>query len=503
MAFDTAPREDEAIHDVLVIGAGFAGLCMGIKLREAGREDFVILERGDAVGGTWRDNRYPGCACDVQSHLYSFSFEPNPDWTRMFAPQPEIWAYLEHCADKYQLRSKLRFGENVVEARWDDAALRWTVWTASGRRYRARVLVSGMGGLSNPAYPDIDGLADFQGPVLHSAAWDYDVPLEGRRVAVIGTGASAIQFVPQIAPQVARLSLFQRSAPWIMPKPDRAISRFERRLFRRLPVLQKLQRIALYWQLESRILGFALDPRLMKLAALMARRHLRRQVKDPVLREKLRPNYAFGCKRVLISNDYYPALARGNVEVVTDGIARITAGGVQTRDGRRHDADVIILGTGFKVQDPLPRGAIFGRDGVDIVDTWPHGPEAYRGVSVAGFPNLFMLVGPNSGLGHNSMVLMIEAQVAYVMQALEAMRERGVAALDVRRDVQDAYNQRLQAKTVDTVWTSGCNSWYLNAEGRNTALWPGSTAAYRLMMRRLAPADYEWLGVAEGAPAPA
>lgn len=502
MAFDAGPAVGgETVHDVLIIGSGFAGLCMGIKLREAGHEDFVILERSDAVGGTWRDNHYPGCACDVQSHLYSFSFEPNPEWTRMFAPQPEIRRYLEHCTDKYQLRSKLRFGENVVEARWDEAALRWQVRTGSGRRYVARVVVSGMGGLSNPAYPAIEGLEDFQGPTLHSAVWDHDVPLAGKRVAVVGTGASAIQFVPQIAPKVAHLDLFQRSPPWLMPKPDRAISRLERRLFRRWPVLQKLQRIALYWQLESRILGFALNPRLMKVASLMALRHLRRQIKDPVLREKLRPDYAFGCKRVLISNDYYPALARDNVEVVTDGIARITATGVETRDGRHHAADVLIFGTGFKVQDPLPRGAIYGRGGVDIVDTWPQGPEAYRGVSVAGFPNLFMLIGPNTGLGHNSMVLMIEAQVRYVIDAMQAMREQGAAALDVRREVQDAYNERLQARTTDTVWTSGCNSWYLNEAGRNTALWPGSTASYRLMMRRPRFADYETLRAEEKTPA--
>jgi cation diffusion facilitator CzcD-associated flavoprotein CzcO len=496
MAFD-AGSGGNAVHEVLIIGSGFAGLGMAIKLREAGITDFVVLERGDSVGGTWRDNRYPGCACDVQSHLYSFSFEPNPEWTRMFAPQPEIRAYLEHCTDKYALRPHIRLNQNVTQARWDEDARLWRVRTEAGDTYAGRILVSGMGGLSNPAYPDIDGLTRFKGPMFHSAEWDYDVDLKGKRVAVIGTGASAVQFVPKIAPEAAHVDLFQRSAPWIMPKPDRQITALERAAFRRLPALQQARRAALYWQLEGRILGFALDPRLMKLPEAMARRHIRKQIKDPVLREKVTPTYAFGCKRVLISNDYYPALARDNVDVVTDDIASVTATGVRMASGELRKADVIILGTGFKVQDPLPRGAIFGRDGLDILDTWPNGPEAYKGVAVAGFPNLFMLVGPNSGLGHNSMVFMIESQVAYVMDAIRRMRAQKLAAIEVRREVQDEYNATLQATTADTVWTSGCRSWYLDANGKNTALWPGSTVAYRLMTRRIRLADYRLTPVAE------
>ena len=342
----------EQVYGTVIVGTGFAGLGMAIKLKQSGERDFLVLEKAGEVGGTWRDNHYPGCACDVQSHLYSFSFEPNPGWSRMFSPQPEIWAYLRQCAAKHGLYPHIRFQAELSEARWDEEARLWRLKTGDGQRLAARVLVSGTGGLSRPAYPTgIKGLGTFAGKTFHSQDWDHGYDLRGKRVAVIGTGASAIQFVPQIQKQVARLDLYQRTPPWIVPKPDRPISDGERRLFRRLPLAQKLYRTAIYWMLEARVLGFAINPKLMKLIQRIALAHIHRQVKDPALRAKLTPDYVIGCKRVLISNDYYPALAQPNVEVVTDGIREVRAHGIVGADGVERKIDAIIFGTGFHAVD--------------------------------------------------------------------------------------------------------------------------------------------------------
>ncbi|WP_295680702.1 NAD(P)/FAD-dependent oxidoreductase [uncultured Nevskia sp.] len=488
MAYDAGkPNENKQI---LIIGSGFAGLCMAIKLREQGIEDFQILERGDDVGGTWRDNHYPGCACDVQSHLYSFSFEPNPEWTRMFARQPEIKAYLEKCAAKYDLRRHIVFGANVQNARYDEATATWTVKTADGRSFSGRVLVSGMGGLSNPAMPNVKGLDSFKGKAFHSAHWDHGYDLSDKRVAVIGTGASAIQFVPQIQKAAKRVDLYQRTAPWIMPKPDREIGSRERRLYRALPALQNAYRTAIYWMLESRVLGFAVNPKLMTMVEGVARGHIKRQIKDPALRAKVTPDYTIGCKRILISNDYYPALAQANVDVITDDIVEVRANSVVDSAGNERVVDAIIYGTGFKAQDPMPRGTVFGNGGVDLLDAWKTGPEAYLGLSVAGFPNFFMLVGPNTGLGHNSMVFMIESQVAYVMDALRTMRKQKLRAVDVKPDAQVTFNESIQGQLSKTVWTSGCKSWYVDANGKNTTLWPGFTFIYRGKTRRFPATAY-------------
>lgn len=495
MAYD-AGKPVEA-KQVLIIGSGFAGLGMAIKLREAGIEDFQILERGSDVGGTWRDNHYPGCACDVQSHLYSFSFEPNPDWTRMFARQPEIRAYLEKCADKYDLRRHIVFGANVQTARYDDASASWTVTTADGRSFKAQVLVSGMGGLSNPAMPNIKGLEKFKGKAFHSAHWDHSYDLAGKKVAVIGTGASAIQFVPQLQKAAGRVDLYQRTAPWIMPKPDREIGQIERVLYRRFPALQNAYRTAIYWALESRVLGFAVNPKLMTLVQGIARSHIKKQIADPTLRAKVTPDYTIGCKRILISNDYYPALAQDNVEVITDSIAEVRANSIVDANGVERKVDAIIYGTGFKAQDPMPRGTVFGKGGVDLLDAWKDGPEAYLGLSVAGFPNFFMLVGPNTGLGHNSMVFMIESQVAYVMDALKTMKARQLRAVDVKPDAQVSFNKGIQGKLTKTVWTSGCKSWYVDANGKNTTLWPGFTFVYRGKTRRFKADQYQLEAAAE------
>ena len=490
MAFDAPTPGDSTPVSTLIIGTGFAGLGMAIRLKQEGDDDFLVLERAQGVGGTWRDNTYPGCACDVQSHLYSFSFEQNPDWTRMFAPQPEIRAYLERCAEKYGIGPHLRFGAEVVQSRYDEAAQRWDVHTRDGRRFSARVLVAGVGGLSTPAYPQLKGIAKFKGKVFHSAEWDHGYELAGKRIAVIGTGASAIQFVPRLQKTAARVNLYQRTPPWIMPKPDRRISAAEQKLFRRFPKAQQAIREAIYWSLEGRVLGFVLNPKVMKLPELIARRHIRKQIADPALRAKVTPDFAFGCKRVLISDDYYPALAQPNVEVITDGIREVRAHSVVTADGVERPVDCIVYGTGFKAQDPLPRGAIFGRGGVDILDSWKDGPEAYLGTSIAGFPNLFMLVGPNTGLGHSSMVYMIESQIAYVMDALRTMRARGLAEVEVKADVQARFNAGLQKQLGGSIWASGCKSWYVNEQGKNTTLWPGFTFRFRQATKQFRLADY-------------
>lgn len=471
-------------HRIIVVGTGFSGLCMGVKLREMGEDDFVLLERAGEVGGTWRDNTYPGCACDVESHLYSFSFEPNPNWSRLYAPQPEIFAYLRHVARKYDLMRHIRFHANLIGARWDEARRLWVVRAEDGRVFEGEVLVSGMGGLSNPAYPDIPGLDRFEGPQFHSATWRHDVDLNDKRVAVIGSGASAIQFVPQIAPKVAHLSYFQRTPPWVVPKMDRPVTPRERADFQANPWRQRIARNKLYWMLEARFLAFKYKPEWMGLVAKVGKHRIRKHIKDPALQAKLTPNYTPGCKRLLISNDYYPALARTNVSVITEGIREVTARGVVTQDGREHPADVIIYGTGFKVQDPIPKGAIFGRGGVDLVDLWREGPEAFLGITVAGFPNFFVLMGPNTGLGHNSMVYMIESQAHYIIEALKVMKERRLRTIEVKPEAQAKFVSHVQQALTGTVWNSGCKSWYLNERGRNTAAWPGFTFAYRLKTRR-------------------
>ena len=490
---DAAPNASAPIEtDIAIIGSGFAGLGMAIRLRQAGMTDFIIAEKAESVGGTWRDNHYPGCACDVQSHVYSFSFAPNPRWTRMFARQPEIRAYLEDCTQRFGVQRHLRFGHELASASYDETRHRWHLTFANGQQWSARVLISGMGGLSRAAMPDIPGIETFKGKAFHSQHWDHTYSLEGKRVAVIGTGASAIQFVPQIAPRVSHLNLFQRTPPWIMPKADRAVKPFEQWLFKHLPFTQKIMRSALYCMLESRALGFAVHPSLMKTAQKVAERHLRRQVPDPQLRATLTPNYTMGCKRILISNDYFPALSRQNVSVTTTGIARVEEDAVITTDGARHPADCLIFGTGFQVADPFPAGVVRGRSGVDIVDTWRDGPHAYLGTTLPGYPNFFMIVGPNTGLGHNSMVFMIESQVEYVLRALKTMKVERADAIEVRPQVERAYNEQIQQKLGRAIWsTGGCKSWYLDPKtGKNTTLWPGFAYRFRQATRSFSMDDY-------------
>ncbi|QIT56927.1 NAD(P)/FAD-dependent oxidoreductase [Aquisalimonas sp. 2447] len=484
---DTTPRH----HRVIIIGSGFSGLGTAIRLKEYGEEDFLVLEQEGGIGGTWWVNRYPGCACDVQSHLYSFSFELNPAWSRLYATQPEIRDYLNHCADKYDVRRHVRLRTAVKRLLWDESRRCWWVETDAGH-WSADVVVSGMGGLSRPALPDIPGIQHFRGRTFHSQQWDHDYDPAGERVAVIGTGASAIQFVPQIQPLVQRLDLYQRTPPWIVPKPDRPIAAWKQRLYRRWPAVQKLVRGAIYGVLEGRVLPFAINPRLMALPQRQALRHLRRQVPDPELRRRLTPDYTFGCKRVLISDDYYPAVTRPNVDLITAGISEIREHSVVDGDGNEREVDALILGTGFHAADPVPEGMIVGRDGQDLGTLWRDGPAAYKGTTVAGFPNLFFLMGPNTGLGHSSVVYMIESQIRYVMDALRRMDRERITSVEVLAEAESAYNARVQSRLSGAVWnTGGCRSWYLHpASGRNVTLWPEFTWRFRRQTRRFDMAAY-------------
>ncbi|MBB2495833.1 flavin-containing monooxygenase [Aquipseudomonas ullengensis] len=481
---------EQAPLRVLIIGSGFAGLGLAMRLRQQGVEDFLILEKGSEPGGTWRDNTYPGAACDVPSHLYSFSFEPKTDWTRRYAPQAEIFAYVRQCVAKYQLQSRIRCNSEVAEAEFDEQAALWRVTTADGAQFSARALVSACGQLNRPLYPKITGLERFAGESFHSARWRHDIDLSGKRVAVIGTGASAIQFVPQIMPKVAKLHLFQRSAAYVLPKPDRAYSRFELALMQRFPWTQKLDRGLQYVYHEARGVAFFLVPWLMKPYRANFLRQLARQVPEPELRAKLTPNYPLGCKRILISNDYYAALAQPQAEVVNEAIREISERGVVTADGREREVDVLIYGTGFAASDFLAPMRIRGLGGLDLNQAWRDGAEAYKGISVNGFPNLFLLYGPNTNLGHNSIIYMLESQFPYVLSCLQQL-DQGVRYLDVRAPVQHAWNQRLQHDIEHSVWEQGCNSWYKNAAGKNTNNWAGFTFRYRQHTRQPDWSDYD------------
>jgi cation diffusion facilitator CzcD-associated flavoprotein CzcO len=481
--------------DVIIIGAGFSGLGMAIALLKAGRRSFVVLERAGDVGGTWRDNVYPGCACDIPSALYSFSFDQNPHWSRMYPTQPEIWAYLKGLADRYGLTPFIRFNERLDALTYDEDAGRWRAATARGGRFSARVAVLGMGGLSNPAKPRLNGAERFLGRLFHSAEWDRGYDLTGKRIAVIGSGASAIQIVPEIAPKVARLHQFQRTAPWVMPKPDRPMAAWEKRLFSLVPFTQTLLRGTVYCRNELLVPGFTRYPRILKRAQRLAGAHMEAAVADPALRAKLTPSYVMGCKRVLISNDYYPTLTRDNVELVVDPIDRLTETGVVTQDGAERPVDGVVLATGFTATEPMKDFEVTGPGGRSLASDWAKGPEAYLGVTVAGYPNLFMLMGPNTGLGHNSMVYMIESQIRYVMDALRLMDRKGARAMSPRPGAQAAFNAEIQARLARTVWNAGgCRSWYLTGDGHNSSLWPGFTFEYRARTRKVDAAAYELAG---------
>ncbi|GAA2416695.1 NAD(P)/FAD-dependent oxidoreductase [Actinomadura vinacea] len=480
-----------APHDVVIIGAGFGGIGMAIRLIQAGFEDVVLLERAGDLGGTWRDNTYPGAACDIPSHLYSFSFERKTDWSRRFPPQHEILDYLRHCARKYGVLPRIRFGTEVTEARFDEDEGRWRIATGRGDTLSARILVSACGQLNRPVLPPVPGRESFAGASFHSARWDHGTDLDGKRIAVIGTGASAIQIVPELAGRAARLTVFQRSAPYVIDKPDRPYRGWEKALLRTVPGLHGLSRARLYAQFEARALGFIKYPRLMDLVARRFRANLRGHIDDPALRERLTPGYPMGCKRILLSGDYYPALTEPHVDLVTDPIDRITPGGVRTAGGREHQADVLVYATGFAATDFLAPMKITGRDGRELNEEWRDGAVAHLGITVSGFPNLFLLYGPYTNLGHNSIIYMLESQFRYVTGCLRAMRDAGLAWIDVRPDAQDAFGREMRERLRSTVWAAGCESWYMTADGEIVNNWPGFTFAYRRATRRPDPRHFQ------------
>ena len=476
-------------HRTVIVGAGFSGIGMAIRLLEDGERDFVLLERASDLGGTWRDNTYPGCRCDVPSHLYSFSFAPNPRWSATFSPQPEILEYLRGVADRFGVRPHVRFDTELESAEWDADEARWRIETSQGA-LTADVLIAAQGPLSDPLIPDLPGLDSFEGKTFHSAAWDHGHDLEGERVAVVGTGASAIQFVPSIQPSVGKLHVFQRTPPWVMPHPNRPMSELERRLYQRLPAAQLAMRAGIYWARETFVLQFR-NRRMRKLATRMALRQLERQVPDPELRAKLTPRYELGCKRILPTDEWYPALVKPNVEVVTDLITEVRPHSVVTADGTEREVDTIIYGTGFHVTDVPIANRISGRDGRTLAEVWSGSMQAYKGTTVAGYPNLFFLVGPNTGLGHTSIVFMIESQINYVLDALTTMRRREARTVEVRPEAQAAYNAELDRMTEGTVWVSGgCQSYYIDSNGHNSTLWPTYTWPFRQRTREFDEAAY-------------
>lgn len=484
---------------ILIIGAGFSGLGIAIRLKEAGIENFTILERADEVGGTWRDNHYPGAACDVASHLYSFSFEQNPEWSRAFGQQPEILDYIKRCTEKYDLRNHIRFNTTVCGAAFDERRGLWSVATEYGNTLISRVLISAVGALADPAYPSITGLDDFTGKLMHTASWDDDYELAGKRVAVIGSGASAIQVVPEVAGQADKLHVFQRTPSWIMPKPDRPITDREQARFRKSSYRMELRRLSLYWFNEVTAPFIISDLGLFKKTAeRVAKWHIRKQVKDPQMRRAVTPDYKIGCKRILISNDWYPALQKDHVALETDGIERITENGIVTRDGRTVEVDAIVCATGFKVPSSAAPFETIGRRGLDLNTAWRDGAEAYKGVAVSGFPNLFFLMGPNTGPSHTSVLEFTEQQMDYCLQAIQHMARKRLKFIDVRKKVQDRFNRGIQWRMQYTAWTSGCNSWYLTDSGKNTTLYPGFNWEYRLRLLRFNPDDYEQAGLVAG-----
>lgn len=475
---------------IVIIGTGFAGLGMAIKLIEQGQSDFLILERGNNVGGTWRDNSYPGAACDVPSVLYSFSFEQNPNWSRTFPSQPELFEYLNNVADKYQLRPYIRFNEAMEEMVWDEEQQGWLVTTPKGQ-YFADVVVAGTGSLAEPKMADIKGAETFEGHHFHSSQWDHDQSLEGKRVAAIGSGASAIQFVPEVAKQAAQLDVYQRTPNWLLPRPDKAIGPKQRWLLGKFKPYQQLKRFITYLENESRIVGIVINPWFLKGFQFLAKRHLYKQVADPKLREAMLPKYTIGCKRILISNDWYPAICRDNVELVTNGIQEIKANSIVTADGTEREVDAIVWGTGFYATDNPIAGKITGMNNQKLSTAWENGEYAYKGTTVSGFPNLFFIVGPNTTLGHTSMVLMIEAQVNYIKKALQWKRNNGVARIEVKEESERDYNEKLQKRIGGSVWVTDCDSWYKHKSGKVTALWPDFTFRYRKITKEFDSEHYE------------
>ena len=486
-------KRNEQPLTAAIIGSGFGGIGMAIKLQEAGITDFLVLEKSGDIGGTWRDNTYPGAACDVPSPLYSFSFEQGFDWPRFYSRQPDIHRYQQHCVAKYGLMRYVRLNTEVQRAEFDERAGLWKIETSQGEVFLARALITATGQLNRPAYPKIPGLESFAGKVFHSSRWDHAHDLTGRRVGVVGTGASAIQFMAHVADKASQVILFQRTAPYVLPKPDRKISRFEHWLHRKLPPLRKLVRGTVYSVFESLGVGLLKYPAVLAPLRALWAAHLRLTIKDPDLRRKLTPDYPMGCKRILFDNTYYRALAKPNVDVVTGGIQAVEENYVVTDDGKRHEIDTLILGTGFAASGFIAPMEVRGRRGLRLDTVWRDGAEAYLGMSVSGFPNLFMLYGPNTNLGHNSIVYMLESQIRYVKEAVVRLRAAPGISFDVRRKTQSLFNEKLQQALRSTVWAAGCKSWYIAESGKIVNNWSSFTFTYRRLTRHFDVVNYEVL----------
>ncbi len=469
---------------IIIAGGGFSGLAAAIRLKQKGEHDFIVLERAEEIGGVWQLNTYPGCTCDVPSHLYSLSFAPNPEWTHTYSPQPEIRDYLTRLAEEFGIRPHIQTGVGVQSAAWSEDNQRWTIETNAGD-YTGSVFISAVGPLTEPKLPEVPGLPEFEGKLMHSARWDHGYDLAGKRVASIGTGASAIQYVPEIVDEVAQLHVFQRTPPWVMPHGNRPITDLERALYRRLPAAQQLVRSGVYASREILVLGMAKDPRLLGLLEKLSRAHMRKSISDPELLEKVTPHYTIGCKRIVPSNQWYPALARPNVELITSGLSEVRAGSVVAANGVEREVDTIILGTGYHVTDIPFASHVRGRDGAVLQDVWQGSPRAYLGTSIPGFPNFFMLLGPNTGLGHSSMVYMIESQVDHVVGAIAAMDGADAAVIEVRPEIHERYNRAVDGRMPGTVWEiGGCSSFYIDRTGRNATIWPDWTWRFRRLARR-------------------
>ena len=477
--------------DHLIVGAGFAGLCAAIKLDEAGETDFVVVEKDSDVGGTWHINTYPGAECDVPSQLYSYSFALNPEWSKVYSPQQEIWEYTKKVATDAGVLDRVVLETAVLNSAWDEDRQRWIVTTASvdgstQQTYAAKTLISGSGGLSEPSLPDIKGIDSFAGDTFHSARWNHDVSLEGKRIAVIGTGASAIQLVPELQKVAGRVDVYQRTPNWIIPRNERQFSGLEKALFRHVPGAQRAVRAGVYATLEGRVPAFAKFPALLKLVELQGKQNIAKAIKDPELRAAVTPDYRAGCKRILVSNKWYPAIASDNVDLITSGIAEIRPNSIVDKDGVEREIDVLVIATGFHVTDQPIAGHITGKGGRTLAEVWSEkGMRAYKGTTIHGFPNLFQIVGPNTALGHSSIIFIIESQVRYIVDAARTLRREGLAAVEPTIEAQDAWNDEVQRKMQPTVWlTGGCASWYVDEFGNNTTLWPGQTFSFRNHLSR-------------------
>ncbi len=477
---------------VIIIGSGFSGLGMAIQLKRSGCDDFIVLERAQDVGGAWRENHYPGCACDVESLLYSFSFEPKHDWTRKFAESGEIHDYLRHCARKYRVYPHIHFSRSMASATFDEREAQWDLTDAAGNHYSCRYLISALGPLSNPIIPDFEGLETFNGPAFHSAHWDHKTDFTDKHVAVVGSGASTIQFLPEVAKQASSVTLFQRTAPWVMPKMDRAFTTREKALFRYMPVFQKLWRGFIYWRAEFMLNAMLnTDSWMHRRAEALLGKYLEHVVTDPVTREKVRPDFKLGCKRTLLSNDYYPAINRDNVDVVNQGVQSITEHGVVDASGSEHKVDAIVFGTGFRVDDPLSGVTVRGLNGRNLNEEWRRNAFSnYYGTAISGYPNLLILAGPNTGIGHTSLIYMIEQQISYALKYIKWADTVDDGYLEVKADVQERYHTHLQSQFAGTAWSSGCDSWYLTQGGRNFTIWPSFTFRYARAMKSIRRQDY-------------